>query len=383
MPARKPRKAGHGIEFRKQIDGRRVSKTFHDRKAGEAWLREHVTRTERGQVSLPTDTTLAEAFAQFIEQRGPALAPATKKLYASFWSEHLSPEFGDQVLAGIRTPDLQAWIGRLLERRKAAGSVHRITNLLRAVFNLAKDAGQVQANPCDGLKMPPARKVRETRMYTDDELELILEACTSPRLRALVLVALGTGMRRGEMMAMRWSWLDTGREVIRIPASIEAGFVPKGRRFREVNLGPDVRAALKAWMPEKLRAPDAQVFPGGNINRWQRLIRSNTGRLRAEARGIDLPSRGAARRELIASLAVPFRWHMLRHTAISRMVEAGVKLRSVMEISGHTSMRMLEVYSHLAPDGALAELRDKLPRGIGGERPARRRLKAAPGAARR
>lgn len=357
----------------------RLSKTFPDRKAGELWVHQTKVKIAHGEVGLPKDVTFTEAFHLYYRDQSPGLAAASKDLYQSFWRAHLKEQWGPRLLSSIQTGDLQEWAGNLRRDGLAHGSVERMMGLVSAVWSHAIAAKLVTTNPCHDVRLGKPTQERESRMYTPEEMDLILQACTTPRLRALVLVALGTAFRRSEMMAMEWSWIDWHRQVINVPASVEGGFIPKGRKPREIPLGPDVEAALREWKdPAGAIGP---VFTGVNIQRWGRDIAEETGRIRARQRGIELKGlKKEARQKLVKGLALSFRWHLLRHTANSRMVMAGLNLRLVMAITGHASLRMLEKYSHLAP-GAYDELRQRLPGGITAERPkvveleARRRAK--------
>ena len=364
MYIRKPRKHGHSWEFVVKHDGKIFSRSFKDKKAGAVWARELEVNAERGQVGLAQDVTLATAFKTFLTNRAELTASCIK-LYASFWKNHIGPAFGSRLLGSIRHADLQSWLGTLTSKGLAPASIQRIVGLFHTISNHAVAGGVIPANPCAGLKLPKKQKVREVRMFSEKEVDEIRAACSTPRLRAAAEVALGTGLRRGELAAFQWTWIDKERGVIRVPASIEAGFIPKGKKDREIPLLPDVETALNAWRPF---APDeGTVFPGANWLRWARIIRANTGKARARAKGIDLAALNKAeRRKVIRELSIPFRWHLLRHTFISRLVMAGVSLRTVQAIAGHASIRTTEIYSHLAPD-AFDDVRRRFPGGIGAE----------------
>lgn len=372
MHIRKPRKAGHGWNVIVSMGGKQVSKSFKSLKAAKAWGHEKELNAERGEVGLPQSVTLATAFATFLKDKA-ALTPNTLSLYNTYWKNHLKPAFGSKLVGAIKPAELQTWIGRLTsETRTIVGqgghtrtitglspaSVARVVQLMKAILSHAVKGKLIASNAAVGLAVPKLQKVREATMYLPDELDRVLAACNTPRKRALVLVALGTGLRLGELMAMRWEWIDAARGVIRLPASLEAEYIPKGKKAREVPLLPEVAAALEAWKPET--SGHGAVFTGTNWRRWAAAIREATGRARAAERGIKLRKLPYAKRmQVIRENAVPFRWHQLRHTYLSRLVMGGVHLSVVQAVAGHASVTTTQIYSHLSPD-AFDDVRKKM-----------------------
>jgi integrase len=226
-------------------------------------------------------------------------------------------------------------IGRTFKDRKTATVWAKGTELNAERGNIGLPQGVIPSSPCAGVALPRFSRVREVRMFTDEEIDKILAACTTPRLSAMVQVALGTGLRLAELMACKWPWFDLLREVVHVPASIEAGFIPKGKKERDIPLFPDVIQALKGWRSHTTR--EGRLFTGVNWRRWASAIRKRSG--------------------------VRFRWHLCRHTYLSKLVMAGVPLRAVQEIAGHASIKTTEIYSHLAPD-AFDEVRAKMKNRI-------------------
>lgn len=322
------------------IDGVSHNKTFKDRKAGEVWAKQLEVNAARGLVGMPQDVTLARAYADYLRTH-PKLATATLKLNKVFWETRIRPVYATRLVSSIRTSELQNWVAHLLSAGLSTASVHRIMNLLKAVLADAVTHNRVAKNTATDVKLPKIQRVREVRMLTSEEVERVLQACDSPRLLALVRVGLGTAMRRGELMAMRWDWIDWPGEVIRIPASLEAGFTPKGRRPREIPLLPDVQQSLRTWRAHT--DGKGTVFSGVNLQRWARQIRERCP-------------------------GVPFRWHLLRHTAISRLAQAGVHLSTAQKIAGHASVRLTaDIYTHASND-AYEQVKARLPLGIVWER---------------
>ena len=156
-------------------------------------------------------------------------------------------------------------------------------------------------------------------------------------LAPLVLLALHTGLRRGELFGLRWRDLDRTRAVLAV-----RGNEAKTGQTRHVPLNSEARAVLEAWRPTHVDA-GAYVFPGED------------GAPLADIKSAWLPIVKAAK-------ITGFRFHDLRHTFASKLVMAGVDLNTVRELLGHADLKMTLRYAHLAPEHKAAAVK-KLVRG--------------------
>ncbi|MCA0929753.1 site-specific integrase [Ruegeria profundi] len=154
----------------------------------------------------------------------------------------------------------------------------------------------------------------------------MMQACDRDRnklLRPLLVLAVETAMRRGELLAMEWRHVDLQRCTVLLPRT-------KNGHARTVPLSP---IALKT-LGELLRADDRVLPLSGDC------VRQGFGRLRKRA-GVD-----------------DIRFHDLRHEAVSRLVERGLSLIEVQQISGHRTLHMLQRYVHLQAADIVAKLQD-------------------------
>jgi integrase len=216
-------------------------------------------------------------------------------------------------LSELRTADLVAYRDERLNEIRASSLARELTPL-RHMFEVArKEWGlPIVPNPAH-LTIPGADPRRERRLRTG-ELQRLLEAARrsrNPFLVPIILFALVTGMRRGEILAMRWADIDRAGQALLIPSS-------KTGIARTIPLLPEALRILDKMPPSSHR-----VFPiSANAVRlaWERL------RKRAGLRDLH--------------------FHDLRHEAISRFFEAGLSTPEVALISGHRDARMLFRYTH-------------------------------------
>ena len=198
----------------------------------------------------------------------------------------------------------------------------------------------------------PARRIRWTWLRLEELIE-VLQAAREPRLRSVVAVAAFTGLRRGELWGLTWDAVDLDRGVVAVRQAVGERRriqVPKNGRAREVPLLAPARAALLGWQAVAPRSPRGYVWP-------------------ARDGGPHHPDYDAGLRELQRDHAEdwrPFRFHDLRHTCASwlvqgtlapALVERPMRLEEVQLWLGHSSRLVTERYAHLCPDGIRAVVR--------------------------
>jgi site-specific recombinase XerD len=220
----------------------------------------------------------------------------------------------------------------------APATVNRYRALVSLVYRLAIESGKVKENPARLVKHRRENNSRVRWLTEEEEIRLrtvISETC--PEHLPELDLALNTGLRLGELYGLSWENVNEARRVLTVPRT-------KNGEVRHVPINVTAVAALK-----KLRE---------NSDGAGSVIRNAAGGALASPRYWFEP---AVRRAKIRK----FSWHCLRHTFASRLVIAGVDLRTVQELLGHKSIQMTVRYSHLNPKHTLAAVEL-----LAGDRPA-------------
>lgn len=211
------------------------------------------------------------------------------------------------------------------KRKPLTGStVNRYISAIAALFTFAirrRIAPKAFDHPARRLERP-AETPQKTRFLSDDERVRLLEACKAskwPRLYLLTLMALTTGARKGELMALRWAEVDMDRRIAHIGRSKNG--MPKAL--------PLVPAVLEQ-MQRFRGAPGALVFPS-------RLSPDKP--MCFEARWAEALRQAGVRN---------FRWHDLRHSAASMLAMNGASLVEIADLLGHKQITMTQRYAHVA-----------------------------------
>lgn len=229
----------------------------------------------------------------------------------------LKNHFGKRKLRSITHGDIGRFRGiRLNTPTKQGGqrsisTVNRELSLLRRVFNVAKRNRWIINNPFSegGSLISPGDERHRERIVTREEEENLLAACTGRRahLRPLIICALDTGMRRGEIFKLRWSDLDFENRVI-----IVQGLHTKTLRERTLAMTERLREEFSALYEQSTKEQDCLVF-GFTSN-----VKKSFSSVRKIAGLLDV------------------RFHDLRHTHATRLVGAHIPLSEVGRVLGHT-----------------------------------------------
>jgi integrase len=309
---------------------------YFTKRLAEDWLRGVLDDARRGALAgaVRTGATFADAAGEFLRyaefDRG--CKPSTLRDYRSNLEAHMLPTFGDQLLETITAASIDSWrstLGGLSPRTK-----NKLLVVMHGIFRRAQHVWGLPANPVASVEKYRQRSSGDIDVFSPEEVLTLVRAVGSDQDAGIYLVAAFTGLRRGELLALRWRDVDFTGSVIRVRASYAAGHVttPKSGKVRSVPMAPDVAAAL-ARLGQRANwvGDDDLVFPG-------------------EAG--DYLDGSALRRRYAAALARaglrPLRFHDLRHTFGTRMI-AKADIRRVQEWMGHADVQTTMRYLHYAP----------------------------------
>lgn len=253
--------------------------------------------------------------------------PSEQRAKKRICEQHLEPYFGSMRLHEIDRRAMDRFKAQKLEAGLSAKTVKNILTVLGRLLTLAAEYSVIVAAP-----RVPMPRVPESSLdfLTFEEAEQLVEGA-GDECGVMVLVALKTGLRIGELLALQWEDLDLkiGRLTVRHSVSRDELTTPKNHKSRSVDLGKNVLAALKHH--RHLKGP------------W--VFCSTSGRRLTHdmAKG---PLRRACTRAGLRNVG----WHVLRHSFASHLVMRGAPLKVVQELLGHSSIHMTMRYSHLSPD---------------------------------
>ena len=266
----------------------------------------------------PSAETFTAVCARFLKHQKARLTPASYTRENGIAETHLKPFFGTVKLAEIRRVDVQKYITHRSGDVSPASIVKEL-NVLKHMLGLAVEWELIPANPAHGIK-PPRVAAGRVRYLQPGELRTVLETCPE-WLRPIAGLAVATGMRRGEILGLRWLDIDFKGGRIMLPQT-------KNGDGRIVYLNSLAQQAL-ASVPQGRAKPEDAVFGAESVT----------------PENVSLAFLRACRTASISD----FRFHDLRHTAASWMRLKGADIHTVAVLLGHKDLRMAARYQHLSP----------------------------------
>jgi integrase len=264
---------------------------------------------------------------------------------------HLAPFFGTRSFDSIRPEDVRDLVTVLEDKGLSPKSIQNIVLTLSGLFNYAKAPQRrwATSNPCEGLELPAVPESKEIRFLTLDEVDALVAKAPDGVFqafdRAMYLTAAMTGLRQGELLALRWRDVDWPAARIRVRQNWVLGEfgTPKSKRStRSVPMADEVGGELERLFKQ---------------SRWQDdddLVFAHP------ATGEPLYKPGVLRRMRkalkAAKLDETHRFHDLRHTFGTRMAAAGVPMRTLQEWMGHRDLATTQRYADYAPSAREAEM---------------------------
>ncbi len=362
--------SGHIYRQERQTGARWVAKWRdgagqHKRVLGKAWtgkgrpadgyvtkrlaqqtLDEILADARRGQMVAPTTTGVpfreaAEHWLQHGEHER-SLKPSTLVDYRSTVSAYLLPTFGNLPLEGVTEAVIDRWRrGLLAEKRLSPRTVNKALTVLHGIMERARRVWRLPANPAADVERARQQYSGDFDFFSGEEVMALVRAAASSQDGAMYLTASFAGLRRGELVALRWRDVDFPSEAIRVRGSFSHGQVvsPKSGKVRTVPMVPAVAEALARLRDrEHFTRDDDLVFPS--------------------ASGAHIDASALRRRYLRAveraSLRV-LRFHDLRHTFGSLAINRA-SIVQVQAWMGHADIDTTMRYLHHKSQAGEAKL---------------------------
>ncbi|MFH1446386.1 MAG: tyrosine-type recombinase/integrase [Chloroflexota bacterium] len=331
------RRKGTIYRVRLLIDGRRVSKNFS--RKYDAMQFEQNARLDHRVVTGATMKFKAAALDWFENHAKPRKAPGTVVNNEALIRNDLIPRFGKMLLADIAPQHIDTFIAELRTRMSNA-SVNRRLELIRAIFNYHIRRRSVCYNPMDGVAFlkvdPKAMKfwaLKEARNFLE-HAKAKYEGTDRENIYVLYALALNTGMRLGEILALKWSAVDFKNGLITVCRTLchhtqQVRETTKGRRIRHVPINDALYSSLKRFWAARGGVPwvfhtNGKLLDQSNFrNRYWEVDKRE-----AEVTNI--------------------RFHDLRHTYASHFMMNGGDVFKLQAILGHADIRTTMQYSHFS-----------------------------------
>lgn len=306
---------------------------------------------DRGLLLVGGKQTVAQYLMSWLDVVQPTIRPRTHKRYAELMTLHAIPVLGKSPLAKLTAQQVQGLYAVKLASGLSPTTVRHLATVLYGALAQAERLGLVARNVAS-LVDPPRNAETEMCVLTPEQVHTLLRAVHGDRLEALYVVAVSTGMRQGELLALRWRDVDLTGGTLAVRATLqrtkEEGYVlraPKTKQSqRRITLGAVASSALRA---HRARQAAERLALGETWDASIDLVFPNT--LGRPMDGTNLLHYHFY--PLLKRSGLPrIRFHDLRPTAATLLLGRGVNPKIVSEMLGDASISItLDVYSHVLP----------------------------------
>jgi integrase len=330
--------------------GKRKSYFAKTRQEAARKLTEALRDRDKGLPIVGERQTVGQFLTSWIETVGSTIEPTTLRMYAIRVRRHIIPAIGKVSLAKLSPQQVQQLYTDKLKEGLSTTTVHHIHTVLSHALSDALRLGLVPRNVTAMVDAPRKRHV-EIEVYLPDEARRFLGAAGSSRLEALFVLALTTGMRQGELLALKWDdinltegYLQVRRNLKRINGKLVVANTKTRHSRRRIALTP---LAIDALARRRARQAEERLKVGAA---WR-----DYGLVFTTLIGDPIHPCGFNRDKLWPIMKEAglrrIRFHDLRHTAATLMLLQGVHVKVVSEMLGHSSVSItLDLYGHVLPD---------------------------------
>lgn len=352
---------GEGSIYRRKSDGRWVGslslpdgtrKVFYGKKQSEviAKLDEAANDLRRGMLTVGENVTLQEYLENWLENiHKPVIRLSTYLNYRKLIKNYLVPGLGKVKVQKLTPQLVQAFYSKKIRDGLSPKTVNNVHVLLHKALDNAVKWNMLPRNVCDAVT-PPRIPRKEKNVLTREQAHTLLKEVKAHRLEALLTLAVTTGMREGELLALRWQDIDLEHGSLQVKRAVtylkEYGYVesePKtAKSQRTIKLPVFVVSIL---LTHRLQQKEQKQEVGTT---W-----IDKGLVFTNAQGYYLSPSTLLKmfKRFLVSIGLPsMRFHDLRHSAATILLAMNTHPKVVQEILGHSQIAMtLDVYSHALP----------------------------------
>ncbi len=335
------RSGGYRVRYRDPL-GRQRSRTFRRKADADRFAREIEVDKDRGAWIDPrgADTPLRDWTETFMSL-ARSLAPTTQETYRRDLDRYVLPTLGARRLGQLTAEEIEHWLNDELASGLAASSVHRHYRTLRRVLATAVEKDRLHANPCDRVRPP---KVTARKMVVLDWQQGVALAEAHPdRYRALIYLALDSGMRWSELTGLRRGQVELERRKVRVTEQL-VQLADRSRVRRQPKTSAGVRSITLSATTASILGRHLATFSAQDADA---LVFTNG----AGAAISHSSFQTHHLKRAMETAGVRCRFHDLRHTSVALAIAAGAHPKAIQVRMGHSSITVtLDRYGHLFPE---------------------------------
>ena len=328
----------------------RVYKTVKgSKKEAKAIMRQMIVDMERGIAVRKSPKRVSEWLDEWVDMYLPNIAETTKIGYKTKIKNYIKPALGDIYLQSLRAEHVQKMVNDMIARDLSPKNIRDTYNNINAAMKKAVILRMVPFNPCEGVELPKLKRYK-AKVYDIKMIHHLLDVAKDTDMYLPILLCVTVGLRRGELLALRWDNIDFKNSILQVRSNMVRGekdFVIKAPKteagIRDIRLGDEVMAVLRE---ERKRYLEDALVQGIGFQNLNFVIRQSDGS------PIRPDSMSQKWRRFLDDKKLPsIRFHDLRHSNATALIQAGVNPRVVQQRLGHSDVNItLNTYTHVLPE---------------------------------
>lgn len=342
-------------------DGKPIRKEFFGktRKEVQNKLDEYKNQLNNGLIPADDKITLAEWYYTWLwDFRKKDLKPKSFQRYECIYRNYIdNTELGKIKLVDLRALHLQKYYNKLMEvNNKPASTIKSINTKLKTCLTEAEKQGYIQKNWCKLVTLPKDNNVKEINILTQEEQNRFIKAIENHPLEVLFLLDLGTGLRLGELLGLKWSDINFKDENLKVNRTIQ--------RITEIDKSGNRTSKIIEQTPKTKNAIRTipiphDIFLKLKVHRKKQLeekllageLYYDNDYIFCNELGYPMDDKKPGRnlKSILKKLDIePIKFHALRHTYATRLFEANVNPKTVQVLMGHYDISMtMDIYTHV------------------------------------
>lgn len=337
------------------VTGKRQQKTkggFKKKKDAEAALLQILKELEENEYIQQSNQLFSSYIDEWFEHYAKRVKETTAFSRKHTVEKHLKREnpFQHKPLSKITSKDIDTLYNIKLDEGYSTNTIRKIHQMLHQALEQAVNWNMIKSNPVSKVT-PPSIKTKDIKIWSFDEVHTFLAESRKSRHYIMFLLAIYTGMRKGEILGLKWSDIDFEKKVIKVVRSVSlitgVGYIfttPKTKKsIRQVPI-PDF--LIDELLAHKKTQEEWKAQSGEQFQELDLVISTKNGSIQ-DPRNVLREMRKICKNAKVTNI----RFHDIRHTHASILIAEGVDIVKVASRLGHTNPRItLEIYAHLMPN---------------------------------
>ena len=334
-----------------KADGTAIKKQFYGEGIKEATEKanEYIQKIKNGMSLDYQNVTINELIHKWLFQiKLNEVKPSTFQSYEGIYRNYIKEsEIAGIEVHNVKSIHIQEYYNKL-GKNKSYSQIKKLHKLLKSFFIYAENEGYILRNPCNNISIPnqnefKTKKKDTIEYFAEKEIKELKKAIKGNQFEPLILTALGTGLRQGELLALKWENVNLDKKYLKVKETIKKVYIfdSEGNKKQETIIQkPKTEHSIRTVdLPDKI-VDLLKTLP----HHSEFVFADNTGN------PYSAKTIFGNWKRILQTTNIPYKkFHSLRHTYATMLLTKGVDLKTVQDLMGHSDITITQIYLHVLP----------------------------------